>query len=79
MIKSHYVAYIEHFETDLDLMDFLMEILMVFQDLLRKGVYPPDWNEMLMLQNRYICLNINLNFLIICSYECYLFNMPLES
>jgi len=33
-------------------MDFLMEILMVFEDLVTNNVYPMDWSEMIMLQNR---------------------------
>ena len=52
MSDVHYVQYIEHFNTVTDLMDFLMEILMTFKDLVSNNVYPPDWNDMIMLQNR---------------------------
>ncbi|KAL3213749.1 hypothetical protein MRX96_035244 [Rhipicephalus microplus] len=51
MTKYHYTSYIEHFPTTTDLLDFLMEILLVFKDLVSKNVYPKDWNDMIMLQN----------------------------
>jgi hypothetical protein len=34
--------------------DFVMEILGMFQDLLRHNVFPEDWNTMIMLQNAVI-------------------------
>ena len=52
MAECHYTQYINSFETGFDLLDFLMEILMVFRDLIGKNVYPPDWVQMVMLQNR---------------------------
>lgn len=52
MHEYHYKQYLDHFHTQIDLTDFLMEILMVFQNLVRNNVYPPDWNEMIMQQNR---------------------------
>ena len=51
MTPYHYTQYINHFETRDDLTDFLMEILIVFRDLVRV-VFPKDWNEMILLQNR---------------------------
>ncbi|XP_064466141.1 dedicator of cytokinesis protein 1-like [Ornithodoros turicata] len=51
MSKPHYQAYLDHFATTTDLLDFLMEILLVFKDLVSKNVYPKDWNDMIMLQN----------------------------
>jgi len=52
MAAHHFEAYIGHFKTITDLLDFLMEILLVFKDLVSKPVYPKDWCEMIMLQNR---------------------------
>ena len=52
MTEYHYTKYINQFETGIDLMDFLMEILMVIEELVKHNVYPADWNEMIMLQNR---------------------------
>ncbi|XP_011297282.1 dedicator of cytokinesis protein 1 isoform X1 [Fopius arisanus] len=54
MTTHHYEVYTNHFATPCDLLDFLMEILMVFQDLVSKPVFPPDWSEMIMLQNSVI-------------------------
>ncbi|KAH9503217.1 Dedicator of cytokinesis protein 1 [Bulinus truncatus] len=51
MSDSHYRAYIKSFPTSFDLMDFLMEILCVFRDLVNRNVYPQDWLEMIMVQN----------------------------
>ena len=53
MTPYHYNEYINHFVTRHDLLDFLMEILIVFQDLV-KVVFPKDWNEMILLQNRFV-------------------------
>lgn len=52
MTPSHYEEYINSFPTRTDLLDFLMEILCVFKDLVTKNVFPKDWNEMILLQNR---------------------------
>ena len=51
MSEGQYVLYIRSFDTPTDLMDFLMEILMTFEDLVKHCVYPPDWTEMILLQN----------------------------
>ena len=53
MREYHYTEYIRQFDTPIDLLDFLMEILLVFQDLISRNVHPPDWSEMIMLQNRW--------------------------
>jgi dedicator of cytokinesis protein 1 len=52
MSVSHFETYINHFATPTDLLDFLMEILLVFEDLVSSPVYPNDWCEIIMLQNR---------------------------
>ncbi|XP_043601208.1 dedicator of cytokinesis protein 1 isoform X4 [Bombus pyrosoma] len=54
MTQHHYEIYINHFGTKFDLLDFLMEILLVFKDLVSKSVFPADWCEMIMLQNSII-------------------------
>ncbi|XP_071948204.1 dedicator of cytokinesis protein 1-like isoform X2 [Antedon mediterranea] len=51
MNEHHYKEYIKTFLTKTDLMDFLMEILMVFRDLIIRNVFPPDWVVMIMQQN----------------------------
>ena len=54
MTHQHYQIYIQNFGTQFDLLDFLMEILMVFKDLVSRSVFPSDWCEMIMLQNSVI-------------------------
>ncbi|XP_020283330.1 dedicator of cytokinesis protein 1 isoform X3 [Pseudomyrmex gracilis] len=54
MTQHHYEVYINHFGTKIDLLDFLMEILLVFKDLVSRNVFPGDWCEMIMLQNSVI-------------------------
>ncbi|XP_024936302.1 dedicator of cytokinesis protein 1 isoform X7 [Cephus cinctus] len=54
MTQHHYEVYINHFGTRFDLLDFLMEILLVFKDLVSRSVFPGDWCEMIMLQNSVI-------------------------
>ncbi|KAK3095553.1 hypothetical protein FSP39_016043 [Pinctada imbricata] len=51
MRDSHYQLYIEGFSFSIDLRDFLMEIFMLFKVLVEDSVFPPDWMEMIMLQN----------------------------
>nr|CAH0108320.1 unnamed protein product [Daphnia galeata] len=51
MTPHHYRNYLGHFATRSDLLDFLIEILMVFKDLVAKHVYAPDWAQMILLQN----------------------------
>ncbi|XP_065074251.1 dedicator of cytokinesis protein 1 isoform X2 [Ochlerotatus camptorhynchus] len=54
MKAVHYQAYVHHFLTSFDLLDFLMEILLVFKELVSKPVFPPDWLDMIMHQNTVI-------------------------
>ena len=51
MTDVHYQLYINHFDTPIDLSDFLMEILTAIEELVTSSVYPADWNEMILLQN----------------------------
>ena len=53
MSENHYMTYVDSFPTLYDLMDFLQEIILLFRDLVSLNVYPQDWMEMTMLQNRY--------------------------
>uniref|UniRef100_A0A8C5ERG7 Dedicator of cytokinesis 2 n=1 Tax=Gouania willdenowi TaxID=441366 RepID=A0A8C5ERG7_GOUWI len=43
----------------LSLQDFLMESFLLFKDLIGKHVYPSDWMEMIMVQNRVFLRAIN--------------------
>ncbi|KAK9502031.1 hypothetical protein O3M35_012639 [Rhynocoris fuscipes] len=54
MGPKHFEDYINRFPTSTDLLDFLMEILLVFKDLISRPVYPKDWTEMILLQNSII-------------------------
>uniref|UniRef100_K1QYS4 Dedicator of cytokinesis protein 1 n=1 Tax=Magallana gigas TaxID=29159 RepID=K1QYS4_MAGGI len=56
MKELHFSQYMdmEEFVFLIDLRDFLMEILMLFLDLVSNNVFPPDWMEMIMLENSII-------------------------
>lgn len=54
MTPHHYRNYLGAFNTRTDLLDFLIEILMVFKELVAKPVYPADWAQMVLLQNSII-------------------------
>uniref|UniRef100_A0A182XWS8 Signaling protein n=1 Tax=Anopheles stephensi TaxID=30069 RepID=A0A182XWS8_ANOST len=54
MTESHYQCYVRSFLTSYDLLDFLTEILLVFQELVSKPVFPMDWLDMIMHQNMVI-------------------------
>ncbi|XP_039295839.1 dedicator of cytokinesis protein 1 [Nilaparvata lugens] len=60
MTTFHFEQYIAHFPTRTDLLDFLMEILLVFKDLVSAPVYPNDWCEMIMLENSVILKALTL-------------------
>lgn len=51
MTNDHYSKYIIKFKTNFDILDFLMEILVVFKELVNNSVFPKDWCDMIMLQN----------------------------
>lgn len=51
MTNYHYEKYISGFATRTDILDFLMEILLVFKELVNQSVFPADWCDMIMLQN----------------------------
>ncbi|KAG5888714.1 hypothetical protein JTB14_035777 [Gonioctena quinquepunctata] len=54
MTNDHYSGYIKRFSTNFDILDFLMEILVVFKELVSNSVFPKDWCDMIMLQNSII-------------------------
>ncbi|KAL3864490.1 hypothetical protein ACJMK2_006169 [Sinanodonta woodiana] len=54
MTEIHYNSYINKFLTLSELEDFLMEIMLLFQNLIKTNVFNPDWMEMIMLQNSVI-------------------------
>lgn len=54
MTGDHYNLYINKFTTNFDVLDFLMEILVVFKELVSNSVFPKDWFDMIMLQNSII-------------------------
>ncbi|XP_056005673.1 dedicator of cytokinesis protein 1-like isoform X3 [Ostrea edulis] len=56
MKENHFSQYMEteEFAFLIDLRDFLMEILMLFLDLVSNSVFPDDWMEMIMLGNSII-------------------------
>ena len=75
MSEWHYRLYLHGFSTEIDILDFHMEILMVFCDLVNKGdgnggggggsgnhsgVFPKDWSQMLLFQNSVILKSLRL-------------------
>ena len=58
MTESHYNAYVNKFIMLSDMEDFLMEIMMLFQNLINSSVFQNDWVEMILLQNRYFSSNV---------------------
>lgn len=54
MTDIHYENFIQHFNTRSDILDFLMEILVVYKELVNQSVFPSDWCDMIMLQNSVI-------------------------
>ncbi|XP_021375284.1 dedicator of cytokinesis protein 1-like isoform X4 [Mizuhopecten yessoensis] len=54
MTENHYLHYIREFSFLTDLQDFLMEILTLFQVLIKENVFARDWLAMIMLQNSII-------------------------
>lgn len=54
MDEKHYQKYVAHFPTDQDLLDFLVEIFILFCDFVRRNIFPKDWMVMTMVQNNVI-------------------------
>lgn len=63
MTKAHYSMYVRNFATRTDLIDFLSEILMLFENLTKRKPYPNDWTQMILLQNKFqsVYFHIYLN------------------
>ena len=56
MSPAHFSSYIERFQPETEagrqnLLDFVMEVLLMFKDLIKHSIYPKDWAEMMMLMN----------------------------
>lgn len=54
MKSVHYSIYVENFENKLELQIFLVEILLLFRNLVSKCVFKNDWMDMIMHQNTII-------------------------
>lgn len=54
MDEKHYQKYVLHFPSDQDLLDFLMELFLLFRELLSNNIFPKDWMVMTMVQNSVI-------------------------
>ena len=59
MSPQHFSQYIQHFKPEdeagrQNLLDFVMEVLLMFKDLIMHSIYPGDWAEMTMLVNAVI-------------------------
>ncbi|XP_048584524.1 dedicator of cytokinesis protein 1 isoform X2 [Nematostella vectensis] len=54
MDEDHYRMYIDQFSSRLDLLDFLMELFLLFREFVSNNVYPKDWVVMTMVQNSVI-------------------------
>ncbi|XP_074643938.1 dedicator of cytokinesis protein 1-like [Tubulanus polymorphus] len=54
MTETHYQEYITNMAGTREVMDFLVKVLLVFRELVKRVYYPNDWNEMIMLQNSVI-------------------------
>ena len=68
MGANHFEDYIKRFPTRTDLLDFLIDILILFKDLVSRPVYPKDWCEMIMLKNSDTFLYIFLYILFLSKY-----------
>ncbi|KAJ8938704.1 hypothetical protein NQ318_007992, partial [Aromia moschata] len=62
MTHDHYNYYVGEFKTNFDILDFLMEILVVFKELVSNSVFPKDWCDMIMLQNSIILKSLTVFF-----------------
>ncbi|XP_073238831.1 dedicator of cytokinesis protein 1-like [Porites lutea] len=54
MDEKHYQKYVAHFPTDQELLDFLMEIFLLFREFVSDNIFPKDWMVMTMVQNSVI-------------------------
>ncbi|KAJ7356302.1 Dedicator of cytokinesis protein 2 [Desmophyllum pertusum] len=54
MDEKHYQMYVQHFPSDQDLLDFLMELFMLFREFVSNNIFPKDWMVMTMVQNSVI-------------------------
>ena len=51
MKDNHYEQYLASYQTDLDLLDGLMELFLVIREFIKGNVFPQDWTSMIMIQN----------------------------
>ena len=54
---NHFRKYLENYPQE-DLALILVELLMVTRDLVEHPVFPADWAEMILLQNRYSIIKL---------------------
>lgn len=54
MTERHFLSFLNCFQNQDELYNFLVELIMVIQDLISQPVFPSDWAEMILLQNRWV-------------------------
>ena len=54
MKEEHYSRYLKEFNTKKKLKELLMNVFVVFTEMIRRDFYPQDWSVIKMLANKYV-------------------------
>lgn len=79
-----YDDYMNYFATRTDRIDFLTEILMLFNDMIEKTVFSSDWFQMICKRNRYVVkLSLSLPVLWrgldeVFDFQCHVENLAIH-
>ena len=71
MTEEHYQRFLKEFSSNKELKDFLVNVFVVFTEIVKHGIFLKDWIVIIVLGNRY-SREINHNYIFYHSLQIFL-------
>ena len=63
MTEEHYQRYLKEFSSNKELKDFLVNVFVVFTEIVKRGIFLKDWIVIIMLGNRWVTTGLDVMIL----------------
>jgi len=63
MTEEHYQRYLKEFSSNKELKDFLVNVFVVFTEIVKRGIFLKDWIVIIMLGNRWVTTGLGVMIL----------------
>lgn len=59
MTEEHYQRYLKEFSSNKELKDFLVNVFVVFTEIVKRGIFLRDWIVIIILGNRWAVITLS--------------------